>query len=56
MNVFVYQWEKNGEKLKVTVDRESFSIARIEDDQISVICRPTEHEDPSGFAGRLGGG
>ena len=50
MNVFIYRWEKNGEKLKVVVDREAFSIAGLEDDHISVMCWPTEHEAPAGFA------
>ncbi len=49
MNVFVCRWEKNGDGLRVTIDRESFSIAGIEDDRISVMCWPEEHEAPTGF-------
>jgi len=53
MNVFVYRWEKNGDELRVTVDRESFSIAGIEDDRILVTCWPAEHEAPIGFPQRI---
>ena len=53
MNAFVYRWEENEEKLKATVDRESFSICGVEDDRISVLCWPTAHEAPAGFSQKI---
>ena len=52
-NVFVYCWEKNGEKLRVIIDREAFSISGIENDQITVTCWPSEHEGPAGFSQKV---
>jgi len=49
MKIFTYEWRKDNDILKVTVDREVFAIAGIEDNRISVMCRPTEHEAPAGF-------
>jgi ribosomal protein S18 acetylase RimI-like enzyme len=53
MNVFIYKWEKNGEKLKVLVDREAFSIAGLEDGDISVMCWPILHEAPAGYSQKV---
>lgn len=53
INAFIYRWEKNGKKLKAIIDREAFSIAGIEDDEISILCWPTEHETPAGFAQKI---
>ena len=53
MNVFVCRWEKGGDELRVTIDRESFSIAGIEDDRISAMCWPAEHEAPRGFPQKI---
>jgi hypothetical protein len=48
MNVFLYRWKAKDEKLNVIIDRETFSICGLENNNFKILCGPSIHETTIG--------